>query len=162
MSILNYNNALSANFIVTFPKIPQLEFYGMSVNIPTTQLSAIEVNYRDVRAKVPDDKFEWDDVTIQFMLDENLYSYELMKNWCNDARNVENWLDAMLDIVITPLDTNKAIEYSFHLQGAFPTVVNGWQYNSTLMSSEAIIFDVVFAYQDFRIKRQKELEFNMI
>lgn len=162
MSILNYNNALSANFKITFPKLPELEFYAMSVNVPTTQLSAIEVNHRDVRAKVPDDKFEWDDVSIQFILDENLYVYELLKKWNTDARNVPNWLDAMLDIVIQPLDANKSIEYSFVLQGAFPTIVNGWQYNSALMSSEAITFDVVFAYQDFYIKRIRPLEFNMI
>jgi hypothetical protein len=162
MSILNYNNALSANFKITFPKFPELEFYAVSINIPTTQLSAIEVAYRDTRAKVPDDKFEWDDINIQFILDENLYVYELMKKWNTDARNVPNWLDAMLDIVVQPLDSNKSIEYSFVLQGAFPTVVNGWQYNSALMSSEAISFDVVFAYQDFSIKRIKELEFHLI
>jgi len=162
MSILNYNNALSANFKITFPKFPELEFYAVSINIPTTQLSAIEVAYRDTRAKVPDDKFEWDDINIQFILDENLYVYELMKKWNTDARNVPDWLDAMLDIVVQPLDSNKSIEYSFVLQGAFPTVVNGWQYNSALMSSEAISFDVVFAYQDFSIKRIKELEFHLI
>lgn len=162
MSILNYNNALSANFRITFPKIPNLEFYAMSVNIPTTQLSAIEVAYRDVRAKVPDDKFEWDDVTIQFILDENMYVYELLKKWSSDARNVQDWLDAMLDINIQPLDGNKTLEYSFVLQQSFPTVVNGWQFNSSLMSSEAITFDATFAYQDFIIKRENPLDFTMI
>lgn len=162
MSILNYNSALSANFRITFPKLPELEFYAMSVNIPTTQLSAIEVNYRDVRAKVPDDKFEWDDVSIQFVLDENIYSYELLKNWNSDARNVQNWLDAMLDINIQPLDSNKALEYSFVLQQAFPTTVNGWQYSHALMGSETVTFDVTFAYQDFRINREKPLKFSMI
>ena len=161
MSILNYNNALSANFKITIPNKQELEFYAMSVNVPTTQLSAIEVSYRDTRAKVPDDKFIWDDITIQFMLDENIYSYELFKNWLDDVRNNQNWLTALRDINIQPLDSNKALEYSFKLENAFPTIINGWQYNSTLMNSEAIVFDVTFAYQQFIIQRLKPLNFSI-
>lgn len=162
MSILNYNNALSANFRITFPKLKDLEFYAMMINIPTTQLSAIEVNYRDTRAKVPDNKFVWDDITIQFIMDENLYSYELLKKWLDKVRNEQSWLGALQDIVIQPLDSNKALEYSFILENSFPTVINGWQYNSTLVSSEAITFDVTFAYQNFEIKRLNNLDYSFI
>lgn len=162
MSILNYNNALTANFRITFPRIQNLEFYAMSVNIPTTQLSAIEVNYRDTRAKVPDDKFIWDDVTIQFMMDEDLYSYELLKDWLDHVRNDGDWLGALRDIVIQPLDSNKNLEFAFKLENAFPTVINGWQYNSTLITSENIVFDVTFAFQHFEIKRLNQLDFSII
>lgn len=158
MSVINYNNALSANFLVTFPNKKELEFYAMNVNIPTTQLSAIEVSYRDTRAKVPDDKYIWDDITIQFMLDENLYSYELFMNWLNDVRNNQKWLSTLRDLVIVPLDSNKNIEYSFKLENAFPTIINGWQYNSTLLGSESITFEVTLAYQQFIIQRLKPLD----
>ena len=64
--ILNYNNALNANFKIAFPKISDLEFYAHSINVPTIQLNPIEVKYQDSRAKVPDNFYSWDDVTIQY------------------------------------------------------------------------------------------------
>lgn len=160
-SILNYNNALSANFKITFPHIPELEFYAVSVNIPTTQLNGIEVSYRDTRAKVPDNKYIWDDINIQFIMDENLYVYELLKKWLDNVRNNQNWLSTLRDIVIIPLDSNKTMEFSFKLENSFPTTINGWQYNSALMSSEAIVFDITFAFQHFEIKRLNQLDFEI-
>lgn len=160
--ILNYNQAISANFKVTFPKIHELEFYATSINIPTVSLSPIEVNWQNVRAKVPDNKYVWDDLTIQFILDENLYAYEILKDWNEDARNNEFWLESLRDIVILPLDSNKNIEYSFYFDGGWPNMLSGWQYTHTTNTSDYIVFDCVFSYQNFRIKRQKPLDFRII
>lgn len=160
--ILNYNQAMTANFKITFPKIPELEFYATSVNIPTVTLSPIEVNWQNVRAKVPDNKFVWDDLTVQFILDENLHVYEILKDWNEDARNIEHWLDALKDINIIPLDSNKIIEYSFLFEGAWPNMISGWQYTHGSNVSDYIVFDCIFSYQNFKIVRQKPLDFRII
>ena len=160
--ILNYNNALNANFKIAFPKISDLEFYAHSINVPTIQLNPIEVKYQDSRAKVPDNFYSWDDVTIQFMMDEEFYSYELLLDWNKKVRNTEFWQNGLMDIHIIPLDSNKNIEYSFYFHGAWPSTLMGWQYSSTMSTSESIIFDVLFAYQDLTIKRIKPLDFSIV
>lgn len=160
--IFNYNNAISANFKITIPDLPQLEFYAVSTNIPTTSLNPIEVNYQDTRVKVPDNKFIWDDITIQFIMDENLYVYELLKGWQYAVREKELWQNGLKDINLLPLDSNKVVEYSFNLQGSWPTMISGWQYTSNSTISDVILFDVTFSYQHFDINRIKPLDFKIV
>ena len=61
--IFNYNNAIPTNFKLTFPELPELEYYALSTNVPTTTLNPIEVPFRDVSAKIPDNRYHWDDKT---------------------------------------------------------------------------------------------------
>ena len=89
--ILNYNPAITSNFKITIPGEQKLEFYAHSVNIPTITLSPIEVPYQDSRIKVPDNRYIWDDLTIQFILDEDLYSYELLRDWLIKVRSEDLW-----------------------------------------------------------------------
>ncbi len=160
--IINYNQAISTNFMIQLPKVPGLDLYALSVNIPTIQLTSIDVSWQDTRIKVPNNKYIWDDITIQFILDENLYSYEILKKWNYDIRNVEHWQTALRDINIIPLDSNKNIEFSFMAEGAWPNMIGGWQYTSTNSGSEHITFDVTFSYQNLSIKRKKPLEFSIL
>jgi hypothetical protein len=160
--ILNYNSAISSNFKLTFPTIPELEFYVTNTNIPTITLSPIEMNYQDVRAKVPDNFYQWDDVTINFLLDEDLYAYELILDWNKKVKYSDLWQKGLKDINIIPQDSNKNPEFSFYFEGAWPTIISGWQYTSGASNSDYITFDVTFAYQDFRIERIKPLDFSIV
>ena len=160
--IINYNNAITSNFRISFPKNQQLEFMAMSVNVPTVSLGTIEQPYQNTRLKLPDNKFEWDDITIEFIMDENLLVYELIKDWISDARQDQpEWQKAIKTINILPLDSNKNIEYSFELQGCFPTNITGWSYTSNSSISEYVTFSVSFAYQHLEIKRIKPLNFRI-
>ena len=160
--ILNYNNAYTSNFKITFPKIQELEFYATTTNIPGTVLNAIEIPYQDVRAKVPDNKYQWDDITIQFIMDEDLYVYELIKRWQVAVRDRAMWQEGLKEINIIPLDSNKVISYSFKLEGAWPNMLSGWQYTTNAISSDIITFDVTFSYQNFSIAREKPLDFKIV
>lgn len=160
--ILNYNNAYTANFKISIPDCPELDFYATSTNIPTTTLNAIEIPYQDVRVKVPDNRFLWDEITIQFIMDENLYVYELIKDWQYDVRNNEKWQNGLKDIIILPLDSNKVIEYSFKMEGAWPMMIGGWQYTSGSTVSDPIVIDITFPYQHFSIERIKPIDFKIV
>lgn len=160
--VLNYNQAISSNFKIELPSIPDLEFYAQSINMPTFSLGAIEVAYQDERAKIPDNKFEWDEITIQFTMDEELYVYEILLDWIKKARKTEAlWEKSLKDINLIPLDSNKNIEFHISAVGAFPTNINGWHYTSTNATTEYITLDVSFAYQDISISRVKPLSFSI-
>ena len=160
--MFNYNNAIDANFKIQIVGKNGLDFYAKSINIPTVSLGAIEVPFRDTRAKVPDNRYIWDDLTISFMLDEELYSYELLKNWIHDVREKDKWMSGIKDIHIIPQDSNKNIEYSFLMQGSWPNMIGGWQYSSMNQASTFISFDVTFSYQHLEIKRLKPLSFSIV
>lgn len=159
---MSYNEALTSNFKILFPSIPLLELKAMSVNIPGIQLNPIEMPYQDERIKVPDNKYIWDDVTIQFIMDENLYTYELIRDWMSKVRDREYWKDGLKDIRLVPLDSNKDIEISFLCVGAWPNMISSWQYTHNSSGSEAITIDVSFSYQDLIISRLKPLSFSIL
>lgn len=160
--IFNYNNAIPTNFKLTFPELPELEYYALSTNVPTTTLNPIEVPFRDVSAKIPDNRYHWDDITVQLIMDENLYAYEIMKQWQYDIREEGMWQNGLKDINLIPLDSNKNIEYSFKFHGAWPNMVGGWQYTSNASTSDIISFDVTFSYQHFEIVRIKPIDFKIV
>lgn len=159
---INYNNAITSNFKLTFPSKPELEFKATSVNVPGVTLSPIEVPYRDTRAKVPDNRYMWDDLNVQFVMDEDLYVYELITKWNQDVRNKEFWQSSLIDVNIVPLDSNKIIEYCFVAEGCWPSMIGSWQYSTTSSISDYIMLDVTFSYQNFRIQRVKPLEFSIV
>lgn len=160
--MFNYNQSIASNFKILIGGKQELEFFATTVNIPTLSLGPIEVPYQDTRAKIPDNRFMWDDLTINFILDEELYSYELIKNWMYDVRNKEKWLTGIKDVHIIPQDSNKSIEFSFLAQGAWPNMIAGWQYASTSTISDYITFDVTFSYQHLDIKRLRPLSFSIV
>lgn len=154
----NYNNALDTNFKITFPNHinSDLELNAVSANIPGITLQAINQNYKDIRVKLPDNLYDWDDITITFLMDEDLYTFELLYNWVKSV-NHDNMDKTFHDIDILPLDGNKKLNYSFLYKKAWPTNISGWQYTTMGNDANAIMFDVTFAYQDFCIKRLKPL-----
>ena len=160
--ILNYNNAIDNSFRISIVDIPQLDLYAQSTSVPTSTLNAIEVNWQDVRSKVPDNKYLWDDLVITFVMDEDLYVYELLRDWHKDIRNLEKWQDGLHDINVIPLSSSKSIEYSIKMTGAWPTMISGWQYTTTNSASTYITFDVAFAYQDLTIDRLRPLDFRIV
>lgn len=160
--MFNYNQSIASNFKILIAGKQELEFFATTINIPTLSLSPIEIPYQDVRAKVPDNRFMWDDLTINFILDEEIYSYELLKNWMYDVRNKDKWATGIKDVHIIPLDSNKGIEFSFLAEGAWPNMIAGWQYTSTSTVSDYITFDVTFSYQNLDIRRLTPLSFSII
>ena len=78
-SILNKNN-----FRLLIDKIPTVEYYVRSVNIPGLQFTEVETGAGvGVDAFFPGDKVSFDNLEVQFLVDEDLENFKEVYDWMN-------------------------------------------------------------------------------
>ena len=62
-------------------KTPNLNFYVQNVNLPGIHLPPVEVGNQFVKKPFPGDHIEYDDIMINFKVDENFTNYLELYNW---------------------------------------------------------------------------------
>ena len=78
-SILNKNN-----FRLLIEKIPTVEYYVQTVNIPGLSFTNIKVGAGvGLDAKFPGDKIEFGKLTVKFLVDEDLENFKEVYQWMN-------------------------------------------------------------------------------
>ena len=78
-SILNKNN-----FRLLIEKIPTVEYYVQSVNIPSLTFSDISMGAGvGLDAHFPGDKIEFGKLTVKFLVDEDLENFKEVYQWMN-------------------------------------------------------------------------------
>ena len=79
--IQNRNFLAPVGFKFTLAKYPKVDFFSNSARIPELSLgTAIEPSYlKDI--DIPGEKLTYGDLTIRFLVDENMENYVAMHNW---------------------------------------------------------------------------------
>ena len=79
--IQNRNFLAPVGFKFTLAKYPKVDFFSNSARIPELSLgTAIQSSYlKDI--DVPGEKLTYGDLTIRFLVDENMENYVAMHNW---------------------------------------------------------------------------------
>jgi hypothetical protein len=75
-------NPLSPNgFNFSIQKMPEVSFFCQEVNLPGLTLPAIELLNPMGYTPFAGDAISWDDLTIQFLVDENMANYKSLYDW---------------------------------------------------------------------------------
>lgn len=169
-SILNKNN-----FRLLIDKVPTVEYYVQSVNIPglsfTETISAAGVG---LDAFFPGDKVSFESLSVSFLVDEDLANFKEMYDWMNaivpvadptdyanftgtqktatgEYSNVTNDLAQYSDITIV-VNTNKNIPNKFfRFHDAFPISLSGIELQSGA-ETEAVVATVEFRFTYYDIE----------
>lgn len=169
-SILNKNN-----FRLLIDKVPTVEYYIQSVNIPglsfTETISAAGVG---LDAFFPGDKVSFESLSVSFLVDEDLANFKEMYDWMNaivpvadptdyanftgtqktatgEYSNVTNDLAQYSDITIV-VNTNKNIPNKFfRFHDAFPISLSGIELQSGA-ETEAVVATVEFRFTYYDIE----------
>ena len=88
--IQNRNFLSPVGFKFTLNRTPKVAFFGNSVNIPGMTLGvSVQPTYlKDI--DTPGDKIQFDDLTLRFLVDENLENYMEIQNWIRGLGYPEN------------------------------------------------------------------------
>ena len=62
-------------------KLPTVEFFVQSANIPGINLGSAQQNTSLIDIPIPGDKLDYDTLNIQFLVDENLENYREIHGW---------------------------------------------------------------------------------
>lgn len=144
-------------FRVVIQRFPGVNFFAQKLTLPTVTLGQTKISTNEyVDFYTPGDKVQYEDLTIEFVLDEDLVSYIQLKEWMVDAarkelykKNEKNdfrFSDMQIIALTNNSNKNKAIQF----YNTFPYSITPIPID-TRLSEEAITVSVVFKYSEFNI-----------
>jgi hypothetical protein len=158
-------NPLSPNgFMFTIQKLPELNFFAQTVNLPGITLGSPEFGNPFQTQPIPGESLTYDQLTVQFLIDETMTNYQAIYNWIvalgfpndyeqyttfinDDARGITselatNYSDATLQI----LSSNNQIVKTVQFIDLFPIAIDSLQFAGTNTDVQYLIGNATFRY----------------
>ena len=158
-------NPLSPNgFMFSIQKLPELNFFAQSVNLPGITLGSPEFGNPFQTQPIPGESLTYDQLTVQFLVDETMSNYQAIYNWIvalgfpndyeqyttfinDDARGITselatNYSDATLQI----LSGNNQIVKTIQFIDLFPIALDSLQFAGTNTDVQYLIGNATFRY----------------
>jgi hypothetical protein len=158
-------NPLSPNgFLFTIQKLPELNFFAQSVNLPGITLGSPEYGNPFQVQPIPGESLTYDQLTVQFLIDETMTNYQAVYNWIvalgfpndyeqyttfvsEDNRGITselatNYSDATLQI----LSGNNQIVKTIQFIDLFPIAIDSLQFAGTNTDVQYLIGNATFRY----------------
>jgi hypothetical protein len=160
----NKNYLQPTGFKVTINRqnYPNAEYFAQSINHPGANVPAVEVPSLRVRSvPVAGDKINYSELTIDFLLDEDMTVYKEMYSWLertvNDGQvNPSDSLDGapiptFADITLSVLTSHNNANVKFIYKDCIPTDLGSIQFSSTNADVSYISFTTSFRFSTFVI-----------
>ena len=178
----NYLSPLGFKLIIS--KIPKVDFLCQAANIPSISMgTAVQPTYlKDI--PVPGDKPVYDDLTVRFIIDENMENYLSLNKWITglgypesikqyqqladvgpdlETRDNTNprWFE-FSDATLQILSSNYQPNISVNFKGCFPVAVSTLEFDSSQRDYSYFTCEATFKYDYYTItdKNGKRLDNN--
>lgn len=166
----NYLSPVGFKFSIT--KIPKVDFFSNSAEIPGINLGvAMQPTYlKDI--PIPGDKLTYDDFSLEFFVDENLENYLQVHNWLRGLgypNSIQEFIDLKANDEYFPNTSSKNSfnEYSdgtltiynsnfnpivdVHFKGLFPTSLSTIKFDAKSTDINYVVAEVTFKYSIYDI-----------
>jgi len=163
----NYFNPIGFKFEVD--KLPNVNFFCQSATLPGLTLGeATQPNpFRDI--PTPGDKILFEELTIRFVVDEELENWLEMKDWIfglgypnsqeeyaklsRENSSIKPRGNKYSDGVLMILTSNKNAQIKVTFQDLWPVTLSGIQMDSSVAEVDYITADATFAYTIYTVER---------
>lgn len=166
----NTNYLQATKFTVMFPKISTVTYFCTAVNIPELSSDPARQNTPFVDLYRPGDKLQYGTFDIEFIVDEEMWSYQVIHDWIrgytfpcsfDEYKNMNRkslyslqvqrpqYSDAHLNI-LSGLN-NRKLEVKF--VDAFPITLSDIRFDTSSSADQPIHATARFRYQLFNIDR---------
>jgi hypothetical protein len=163
-------NPLSPNgFMFSIQKLPELNFFAQSVNLPGITLGSPEYGNPFQVQPIPGESLTYDQLTVQFLIDETMTNYQAIYNWIvalgfpndyeqyttfvsEDNRGITselatNYSDATLQI----LSGNNQVVKTVQFVDLFPIALDSLQFSGANTDVQYLIGNATFRYGYYKI-----------
>jgi len=144
-------------FKFNIQRLPHVNYFCTSANIPDVTLGQSEVQNPFVKLKRAGEKIEFSDLTLEFQVDEDMKNYQEIFDWIQGlgfpdnfpqrAAITEPYSDASL--VITTAQYQPNIEIRF--KDLYPTSLASLQFDLKQSDIQYLAGSVTFAYRSYDI-----------
>ncbi|NDE48465.1 MAG: hypothetical protein EB019_05850 [Actinobacteria bacterium] len=165
--IQNRNFLSPVGFNFTLARDPKVSFFCNSARIPEITLSLVQQpNYlKDI--DVPGGKLQYGDLSLRFLVDEDMVNYMLIHNWLTglgfpettgqyadlitDEEGNKNSLSAFSDGSLYILDSNYNTNSIVKFKDLFPISLTSLDFDSTQTDIQYFTAEVAFKYTIYNI-----------
>ena len=156
----NTNYLLSTGFRFMLQRIPAVTYFCQSCVLPTFSFAEILQPTRFINVKHPGRVYDYGDLDIGFIVDEDMVNYLELYNWMKEIGNVEDheeyvsrtnhhFSDASISILNSAMQPNLTVNF----KNVFPKALSSIDFNSTASESEPILVTATFAYTSFEVEK---------
>jgi len=154
----NRNFLNPIGFILRLDIFPGVDFFCQQANVPDISMPTIEVPspFRSLPI-VPGGGVTFGDLSLTFIVDEDLKNYISIHNWIRDNGNADQmetteeypkYSNGQLHIVTSSLNPHFVVDF----QNIFPVSLSGMNFDARISDVEYITADVTFKHQQFFIR----------
>ena len=154
----NRNFLNPIGFLLKLEKFEGTDFFCQSVNLPDINMPAIEVGspFRSLPI-IPGGGVSFGDLTVSFIVDEDLKNYYSIHKWMRDNGNADQmarttpekdiYTNGLLHIGTSAYNPAFVVEF----RDLFPVSLTNLQFDATIGDVEYITAEVTFKHQQFFI-----------
>lgn len=142
------NAAQNNNFIISI-STAKVDYFARSVTFPSLTMPGADTPYRGQPVSMPSNSRSKDDLTIEFILAENLHNYIFFRLWALlGTQGKGDITECFKDITITMLDSNKQpiADVKPRFLSAYPTNVSALSLEHGVVDPLPVTFTVGFAF----------------
>jgi hypothetical protein len=149
----NLNQLNVVSFETNFLRMPGVSYFCQRVNIPGISLSNTILSTPFANIPIEGDVLEFEDLTIGFIVDEDMQNYLELYNWLQSLgfperySQYDNETSSIKSDMNILLHTNKSNpNYSIVFKDVFPVSLGAISFDTNATSLEPIVIDAVFKY----------------
>lgn len=158
-------NPLSPNgFMFNISKLPEMQFFCQQVNLPGITLGSPEFGNPFNVAPIPGETLTYDQLSVQFLVDENMSNYKAIYNWIialgfpNDYAQYINFINTTeqnalselaknySDATLSILGSDNNIVQSVEFHDMFPIGIDSLMFQSTNQDVQYLVGNATFRY----------------
>ena len=165
--IQNRNFLAPVGFKFTLAKYPKVDFFSNSARIPEISLgTAVQSSYlKDI--DIPGEKLTYGDLTIRFLVDENMQNYMAMHNWLKgigfpetpqqfadqttDKDGLRDPKQAFCDGTLSILNSNYREVAKVKFNDLFPTSLTSLDFDATNTDVQYFTAEATFKYTIYNL-----------
>jgi len=169
-NICNTDLLQSSKFIFLIPRLTEVQFFCQAANLPgVNSQSTVQVNpFRD--AAVPGDKMEYEDLEVEFLVDEELRSWASIYYWIKGYTQAEAFEDYQnldklskfsqyeyintpqyADALLTTLSANDKPKVRIHFIDLFPVYLSSIPFDVRVSSEKTMTATATFRFKRYEI-----------
>jgi len=155
----NLNPLYPTYFQFTIKRTPSITYFCQGVNLPGMSLNMIPQTTRFVDIPHSAGSPEFEDLNINFMVDETLSNWIEIWHWMRTISNTkdhieyidteEHYSDATLSILNSSMTPKIRIEF----RNIIPTNISSLDFDSTITNPDALIASATFNYTTYEITK---------
>tara|TARA_Y100000590_G_scaffold281658_1_gene316789 strand:+ start:214 stop:744 length:531 start_codon:yes stop_codon:yes gene_type:complete len=164
----NYNLLSPVSFKFQIKKLETVSYFCQNVNLPGLSLGEFTRVTPFIDYPMPGDKITYDDLSVSFLVDEDMTNYIELINWMKNLGSTENpaeqyktlvndksanvlrgiTSDCTLTILTNNMNANKSVVF----EDCFPTTLSEISFESVADDVTPITASATFKFRDFSIK----------